>query len=329
MNYLENNMKFFNIDLHISVIEDIKTIFNSLGHSVDSWNLSGHNWVFGRSPANVEVVNQSSWKNLDQKMCDEFYNRYKNDLYKYDAFIACYPPAFALLYERFNKPIYVVVATRYEYPFSNDLERWNWLDNKLKNMIDSGQVIPIANNKYDRYYCGYFLERDFKHIPSLCNYTNAKYVGMKDPIVSGRSSINGFNHIASLGRFTWADLYSHKAIIHIPYNTSVMSIFEQYTANVPLFFPAIEFGKKINGYMSELIFIPNNRISPELLSNSAISLADFYDEDWMPYVQYYDSIDNLIEKINTVDLENVSNQMLEANKIRSKKIINTWGSVLC
>lgn len=322
-------MKFFNIDLHISVIEDIKTIFNSLGHSVDSWNLSGHNWVFGRSPANVEVVNQSSWKNLDQKMCDEFYNRYKNDLSKYDAFIACYPPAFALLYERFNKPIYAIVATRYEYPFSNDLEKWNWLDNKLKNMIDSGQVIPIANNKYDRYYCGYFLERDFKHIPSLCNYTNAKYAGMKDPIVSGRSSINIFNHISSLGRFTWGDLYSHKAIIHIPYNTSVMSIFEQYTANVPLFFPTIDFGKKVQGYLSELLFMPNIRFDNELITDNVIGLSDFYDEEWMPYVQYYDSVDNLVHKINTVDLENISYQMSETNKTRSSKIINAWSSILC
>lgn len=322
-------MKFFNIDLHISVIEDIKTIFNSLGHSVDSWNLSGHNWVFGRSPADIEVVNQSSWKNLDQKMCDEFYNRYKNDLSKYDAFIACYPPAFALLYERFNKPIYIVVATRYEYPFSNDLEKLNWLDNKLKNMIDSGQIIPITNNKYDRYYCEYFLERDFKHIPSLCNYTNSKYSGIKDAIVSGRSIIDGFNHISSLGRFTWADLYSHKAIIHIPYNASVMSIFEQYTANVPLFFPTIDFGKKLQGYLSEIFFLPNLRITYDLYTDSILRLSDFYDEDWMPNIQYYDSVDNLIHKINTVDLENISYQMSEVNKTRSSKIINAWSSILC
>ena len=40
-------MKFFNIDLHISVIADIKKIFTDLGHEVDDWSLSGHAWAFG------------------------------------------------------------------------------------------------------------------------------------------------------------------------------------------------------------------------------------------------------------------------------------------
>ena len=39
-------MKFFNIDCHISVISDIKNIFESLGHSVDHWSLSGNRCVF-------------------------------------------------------------------------------------------------------------------------------------------------------------------------------------------------------------------------------------------------------------------------------------------
>ena len=36
----------FNIDLHISVIADLKNIFESLGHEVESKSLSGHTWVF-------------------------------------------------------------------------------------------------------------------------------------------------------------------------------------------------------------------------------------------------------------------------------------------
>ena len=33
-------MKFFNLDLHIAVISDIKRIFEDLGHQVDDWTLS-------------------------------------------------------------------------------------------------------------------------------------------------------------------------------------------------------------------------------------------------------------------------------------------------
>jgi len=68
----------------------------------------------------------------------------------YDCFIACYPPAFSLLYEKFDKPIIAVAATRYEHPFSGDQDRWGWFNEKLIAMIDSGQITPVSNNKYDK-----------------------------------------------------------------------------------------------------------------------------------------------------------------------------------
>lgn len=320
-------MKFFNIDLHISVIEDIKTIFSDLGHQVDSWSLSEHNWVFDRSSSNIDIINKHTWRNIDQSMCDQFYQRYKNELLGYDGFIVTHTPVFSLLFEKFNKPIICIASTRYEQPFSNNEEKWSWLNNKLSSMIDAGQIIPIANNKYDKIYCEFFLQKRFVHIPSLCKYTNEKYTGQKDPIVSGRSIINGYNHISSIGRFLWKDLYSHKAIIHVPYNVSIMSIFEQYTANVPLFFPTIKFGKTITGYLSEIFFNPNiinSKNIAKLIHDKVLSLADFYDQEWMPFVQYYSSIEDLNNKISMIDLFDISKSMQKSNSIREEKIKELW-----
>jgi len=321
-------MKFFNIDLHISVIEDIKNILSEMGHEVHSLCISGHNWVFNREPANPDFINQSTWKNIDQSLCDKFYTRYKNELSEYDGFICCYPPAFALLYEKFNKPIYVVVATRYEYPCSDSKDRCEWLNTKLISMIDSGQVIPVANNKYDKFYCEYFLDREFHHIPSVCSYTNSFYSGKLDCIVAGRSSINGLKHISSLGRYSWDELYSHKCIVHIPYNVSTMSIFEQYTANVPLLFPTIEFGKSLNGYLSELLFLPNVNFSNRLFDETVLKLADFYDKEWMPHIEYFDSLEDLSIKIDTCSYNDVSYRMEQFNKKRLNKILTLWKQIL-
>ena len=41
----------------------------------------------------------------------------------------------------------------------------------------------------------------------------------------------------SLRNRSWEHLYSYRGIIHIPYNISTMSIFEQKAAGIPLFFP--------------------------------------------------------------------------------------------
>jgi hypothetical protein len=52
-------LNFFNLDCHISVIVDLKNIFESLGHSVNSWSISGHNWIFNRPPSNEDVINST------------------------------------------------------------------------------------------------------------------------------------------------------------------------------------------------------------------------------------------------------------------------------
>ena len=73
-------MKFFNLDLHISVIADIKKIFNDLGHQVDNWSISGHSHIMGRPIDKVDIINQHTWRNIDQKLVDQFYHRYKDVL---------------------------------------------------------------------------------------------------------------------------------------------------------------------------------------------------------------------------------------------------------
>lgn len=325
-------MKYFNIDVHISVIEDIKTILSALGHEVDSWCISGHNWVFNRQMPKVDVINRSTWKNIDQGMCDRFYERYKDELSSYDGFIACYPPVFACLYEKFNKPIYMVVATRYDHPCSSNKNKMDWLDSKLVEMIDNGQIIPIANNKYDKFYCEYFLDREFIHIPSICSYTNEFYTATNQEIVSGKERINKYKHMLDLGKFKWSELYSHKAIIHVPYNVSLMSVFEQYCANVPLLVPTIEFGRTLKSFMSELLFLPNCRINNlnigELVSHATLSLSDFYDYDWMPYIIQYNSFGELEDLIHNIDFNSISIKIKKHNETRKKIINNLWKDII-
>lgn len=308
-------MRFFNIDCHISVISDIKDIFGSIGHSVDHYSLSGHRWVFGFEEFKSPVINTQNWTSLNEEMVEDFFKFHKKDLDKYDAFICAYPPCFLKLFQKFNKPIIVISATRYDHPFINDPARLKWLEDSL---INDTNIIRIANNEFDKKYCEHFLGSEWEWIPSLCNYTNAKYNPVRDQsVLFSKVNIQRSDRIVhqnQLGRYTWEDLYSYDSIIHLPYNVSTMSIFEQYQAGVPLNFPSLDYALELVNsgvqLFSEIVF-PNN-----LPDRQA---SKFLNKEWLSYSDFY----NNTIKVNLFNSYfNFSNQVI--HKSNKEIILEKW-----
>jgi hypothetical protein len=362
-------MKIFNLDLHISVIADIQQIFENLGHQVTSWNMSGHNWVFNRSPAKIDVIstdelNPSHWSFINQEMCDRFYNRYKEELSCYDAFLVTYPPSFSLLFEKWEKPIIIVAPIRYELPFSNRKDDWLKFNEFIKNGVDSGKIKLVGNNKFDCEYGKYFTDREWTHIPSLCEYTGVKYNPSIDKFLyysrldyskclGGNAIPNLIDKYSALGsNYKWENLVKYKGVVGVPYCPSTMSIFEFYTQNMPLFFPSLSLMKTLRQNYPEKVIcesswnqtwnMPSGSIirsgenDPNDFANIDIfmrwiKLADFYDSEWMPYIQYFDKWETLrddLARMNVDDFSNISNNMNEYNKIRKQKVYEKWIALL-
>lgn len=351
-------MKFFNIDCHISVIEDLKNIFRECEHEVDSVLLSGHAWVFGKPSMTMDVVSSTNWRHIDQKMCDDFYERYKHSFEDYDGFIVTYPPVFSMLFEKFNKPIIMMVPIRYEVPFSGKPDKWLWFNSFLQRTIDSGQIIPVANSLYDKRYCEYFLDREFHYIPNLCNYTQVKYEPTKEQHLLESKALN-LSHPKivnkqSLGRYSWQQLTEYKSIINIPYNCSTMSMFEHYTSNIPTFVPSQEFlldlclDKHLPGIMSEVTWnqVENLKPGSSIFANNPsrknsdpneydsketmrdwFSLSDFFSED-MKHLCTFSSLEDLEKKLQTTDFKKVSSEMNIHNIERVRYTFNMWKQIL-
>lgn len=344
-------MKIFNLDCHISVIADLKQIFENIGHEVTSWSVSGHNWVFNREPSKVDIVNQHTWMSLSKEMCDSFYERYKDELSEYDAFLCTYPPAFSMIYEKFNKPIILQIPIRYEVPFHNNGTKWNMFNEYLRNGIDDGMIIPVANSEYDKKYFEFFVNRPCDLIPNICEYTNTKWNPIIDKFLYySRLPINLDNSLiinkSSLGRYEWSDIAKYKGIVMIPYNCSTMSIFEYYTANIPLFVPSKDFMKQLysqyNNYvLSELTWNktfghPQSSViecdrtnDPNMYNDLSImgkwmELSDFYNEEWMPHITYFDSFEEMDFKLRNSNLFEISDKMKKFNDERKRRIYKLW-----
>jgi hypothetical protein len=348
-------MKFFNLDCHVSVIADIRQILESMGHEVDSWSVSGHNWVFGKNSTKVDIVNQDTWHSLDKQMSDEFYERYKDELSKYDAFICTYPPSFAMLYEKFDKPIIIQIPIRYEVPFHKSENNWNYFNQYLRDGIDKNKIFVTANSEYDKQYFEFFVNRHCELIPSICEYTNTTWTPTKEQFLySGRLPINfderDVINKSNLGKYDWSDITSFKGIIQIPYTCSTMSIFENYTSNIPMFFPSLKFMMQLYQNYSDFVLseLTWNRIfgtsrqsiidcdrenDPNRFDNLEImekwiSLSDFYNQEWMPHLIYFDSFEDLAQKLVNTDLVGVNKQMEEFNKKRKELIYSKWSNLI-
>lgn len=339
-------LKFFNLDMHISVIADVKDVFERYGHQVDAWSISGHTWVFGKSRDQVEVFNEHTAHLLNQEMCDRFYERYKDELKGYDAFIVTHTPSSALLYEKWGKPIIIVNSTRYEFPFTTKPEEWQWLNDYLRKGVEKGRIFIVSNNKGDQSYLKYYTGLDSELIPSLCEYTHATYTGRKKGFIFRSWAISRFinqvdpewiQNIRLPHPYSWQELYDFQGIVHFPYQISTMSLFEQYTANVPLFFPTKRFLYELyqrnpDIILAQLSYGPSsgrlNAIHDPAVIQFWIDAADYYDPENMPFIQYFDSFPELEFLFCTCDLQSISQSMQLHNLSRKQKILAQWETIL-
>lgn len=318
--------RIFNLDLHVSIIADLKSGAVPLDLSVTSWSISGANRVFRKvlwAPDPVEVINATTWQKLNSDMIQDFRHRYNTFLRSFDGFVVTHTPFFAEIYDGLDKPVLAVAGTRYEWPLTLDRNRWKSFDEYIKSSTKSGKLFLVANNMGDTDYLQFHTGVTPRYVPSLCEYTGQNWDGLLSHyLVVARSTdlINQVSRITNnlwvdsqsvLGKnYSWADLARGKAIFVVPYNISTMTLFELATMGVPVVVPSPRLLKilrhKFSGVLSELSFMemnsmhidglgkddPNNFLSESYL-DWWLNRADFYNSMLMPNVFVIDELEEL------------------------------------
>jgi len=331
-------MRFFNLDLHQSVIEDVRDIFNRLyGNqvSITNWSISAHNWVFNKPDIEVKHINQETWTDFTEDRIKLFQETYDHILRSYDGFIISHTPVFAMLYEKYGKPIIIVNSCRYDQPFcwSNDIYMLEHFNACLHRLQNKNLLYAISNNLADQRYLLEKANIESTHIPSLCLYTNAVYEPKHREFViySGNRSHIFPSHPLLVQKpgpgYTWKELYEYRGLVHTPYDMSTMSIFEQYYAGVPLFFPTRRFYKElVLQDKMEFISIYNSWDQPSTENDMDLWLDK---ADWLilPGLYYYDSFDDLIQMLESFEdvYSALRCQYITASK---EKVLYQWKTLL-
>lgn len=301
-------MKFFCMDLHISVIADFKTAYPDI--EVVDWCLSGHAWVMKRKQDYPEHINPATWKHLNMDMITKFQDRYDTFLKQFDGFIVGFASSFAMIYEKYRKPIVMLNAVRYDIPFcwTRDMSMLTKWKECLDRLNSHGLLTIVSNNKADQLYTKLGCGMNSVYIPSLCLYTNTTYNPTKPTFLCYNGSFPEhclLTHKKDLPHpHEWSDLTCYRGIVNFPYEVSLMSVFEQFTAGCPLFFPSNAYWKS-NPTIQSISAYWGQDLPPEfhpLSSTDAwIDLADMYDVFESPNTYYFDSNEHLLQLLESFE----------------------------
>lgn len=359
--------------VYFSPIHDLKNILIPMGVEFFDKSLSHSCSRTSTCNSPLLILTRENGMNPSNEISLKFYEFYKNqiEMNLVDAFVCFHPAAMCELYMPFNRSMIIIASTRYELSRFEPDEWKKWNENLIKISQDPKNVIA-ANNLYDAEYIRYFTGINVTVLPSFCNYTHSVYNPKRKefllaPIHATKFELM-FQHLLreSLEQYytnqikivpirylyknyEYSDLTNHPAIIYVPYQVSVMSLFEQYRMNIPLIFPSLDLLTKWHyehGVVNEKTWvqtlkgiIPSSSKIPGVLTNIPdpnndrdrisirhwLNFSDFY--QW-PHITYYDSTDDLIKKLNTTDFKMISNKMKEYNKQFEENLLKKWKDIL-
>lgn len=320
------------MDLHIAVIADLKNILEPYMEIVD-WCMSGHHWAIQRSEVIPNHINRYTWSKMNPEMIQKFQQEYDEFLQTFDGFIVCYPGSFSLIYEKYNKPIIMVNACRYDMPFcwSKDMGMLNQYNDCLARLNEKRLLTAVSNNLADLAYMFAGSGIISRHIPSLCLYTKMSYNPVKNNgkflIYTGPEISNPLCiHKKSFGNdCKWSDWSNCKGIIHFPYEISTMSMFEHFSAKMPLFFPSKKYMfdhidiQSVSAYWKESPYFDFR------FKEKWLDLSDIYNLFYKsPNVYFFDSLDELIKKLENFEWKDD----FEFFEQYFKGVKNTWNELI-
>ena len=271
------------------------------------------------------------------------------------------------LFMPLKKRLFVIASTRYELGRESASEWEKWNENLVQIAKEPGNLVA-ANNLYDCKYIEYFTGIKPVLLPSWIKMDESDiYTGMSEDILIApihtsnaekietklKSISTRFRSIGEkYGHYTFSQLAENSAIIHIPYQVSIMSLFEQYAMGIPILAPTpaflwelhekldvmnertweqIRMGRRPSG--SPITGLkkrqhgghdPNNDTDREAFLHW-IQYGDFY--QW-PHIIHFNSWKDLRRKLEETDFEVVSDEMLGFVKRAIDKTSAEWTKIL-
>ena len=376
---LTRPLQLLSIDFHISPIADLKDVFGKFfPATVHDFSLSGACEQMGTcARGRIKIKEDLSSLYLTQEARESFYNAYSQPnslINKMDAMICSHPSGMCELIMPFNKTVILWITTRFEQGREGDAQKMRGLIKNFKTLAKRPDTSILANNMYDVQYFNYFTGITPTYIPSFCDYTGARWESGNNTVIlvhGYRPRRNGmpaseflaplrslvsqydFHFIRSIypGHYSYTQIARHPAILHIPYQVSIMSFFEHYRMCIPILAPSVQlltewhmiyhmvsertWDMALHSVVARKSVLPRDVNSTvwydpndELDSEAVMYWLQFSDFYSFPHVILFDSWEHLAKRLKTVDFADVSRKMCDHNAKELTRIAAQWEEVL-
>ena len=242
-------------DFHISTIGNVKSLLGGSAVFLDK-SLSGHCHVTNTCAVDLKVLTPDNAMSPTAETRSAFVAAYAGDkeFQGVDAVMCYHPSAMCELFLPLEKRLFVVASTRYEMA-RESAEDWTAWNRDLRTISKDARNVVAANNLYDAKYIEHFTGVHPMVLPSWIPMAET-YAGTSDDVLVAaihspnadaiwdnlRRTSSRFRDLKrKYGHYTYAQLCENTAIVHFPYQTSVMSLFEQYGMGIPILVPTPEF----------------------------------------------------------------------------------------
>ena len=376
--FTKKKLVVWSLDHHPGPISDIRSFFETLGVEFLEHTLYEPCDMFCTCDQlhGFKVLGYNDLlRPISSDTTQRFLNAYLNDtdFQRSDAFLNSWSAPLFDVFVRVKRPVIYITSMRLDTAVEGDPNGWDRMSRHIQRLADNPENIIGANNRYDVEYIKYFTGRTIDYIPSFCAYTEYYYKPTRNSFLKARKIywhlIAGYwdprykSHYIKInasfkleaGSYEPSNIAANRGVLHIPYEVSYMSLFEQYRMNIPIFAPSLKF----------IVFLDSNfhvvqdrtrrapwrravpppresDIGPNALVRTRQSVPDpnaayniqsitywlsFCDIYTFPHIQYFDSVEEMVEMMHNVTdskLVSISNLMREFNIENLKELLRYY-----
>ncbi len=334
-----NEMKILHLTFHKGCQKEFESVAKEFGFQLDTWYIQSlPTYSFDGTNAGNGLYN------VGHDRAQRVWDLHKNEFNEYDAIITSdtAPLARIFLQNNFSKPLIIWICNRFDYsdrasldckfPDSEYYDLW-------RSIPSRPNVAMIGYTDIEHVYtkskgvesgtllikpCGFvealdYLEPDptkgkMFYLPPYHNET--KFMNFSQ-------FLNNIGIENRCGRYSSPrELTQYKGIIHLPYSWSNLAFFENISLGIVYFIPTFDFMRTL--YSQENYFFPN----PDMLfTNDNHLKTEWYHPDHSSFIVYFSSWEDLNEKINLTDFENMHNKTLTYAKQHRTIMLDRWKQV--